>query len=72
MTDTERAQKVWEAFKGELIVNPTEDMKEALVTAIKELVSQCQYDNADWQAPDDEMIMDVKGVIMLANELEVL
>jgi hypothetical protein len=68
----DKAQKVWEAFKAELTQPATDDMKEALVTAIKELVSQCQYDNADWQAPDGEMIMDVKGVLMIANELEVL
>jgi hypothetical protein len=37
MTDT--AYKVWEAFKAELIVEPTDDMKEALATAIREISS---------------------------------
>jgi hypothetical protein len=69
---TEKAQKIWEAFCGELIQEPTDDMKEALATAIKELVSQLQYDNTDWQAPDEQMIMDVEWVMLVVNELEAL
>jgi hypothetical protein len=72
MTDTERAQKIWEAFCGELTQPPTDDMKEALATAIKELVSQLQYDNCDWQAPDDWKIMDVEQVMLVVNQLEAL
>jgi hypothetical protein len=30
---TIRAEEIWEAFCGELIVEPTEDMKEALAIA---------------------------------------
>ena len=70
MTDKERAQKIWEAFCGELIQEPTDDMKEALATAIKELVSQLHSDNTDWQAPDEQMIMDVEWVMLVVNELE--
>ena len=72
MTDTEGAQTIWEAFCGELTQEPTDDMKEALVTAIKELVSQLQYDNCDWQAPDDWKIMDVEQVMLVVNQLEAL
>lgn len=43
MTNT--AYKVWEAFKAELIVEPTDDMKQALVTALRELVNQCAYNH---------------------------
>jgi hypothetical protein len=32
---TYRAEQIWEAFKGELIVEPTEDMKQALSYAIR-------------------------------------
>jgi hypothetical protein len=67
---TEQAQKIWEAFCGELIQEPTDDMKEALATAIKELASQLQYDNCDWQAPNEQMIMDVEQVMLVVNELE--
>ena len=35
MSITERTQKVWEAFCGELTQEPTDDMKEALVTALR-------------------------------------
>jgi hypothetical protein len=37
MTDT--AYKVWEAFKAELIVEPTDDMKEALASSIRVISS---------------------------------
>ena len=30
-----RAEQIWEAFKGELTSPPTEDMREALATAIR-------------------------------------
>ena len=32
---TYRAEQVWEAFKGELTSPPTDDMREALATAIR-------------------------------------
>ena len=32
---TERAEQIWEAFKGELTSPPTDDMREALATAIR-------------------------------------
>jgi hypothetical protein len=72
MTDTEGAQKIWEAFCGELTQEPTDDMKEALATAIKELVFQLQYDNIDWQGPDEQMIMNVEWVMLVVNRLEAL
>ena len=72
MTDTEGAQKIWEAFCGELTQEPTDDMKEALATAIKELVFQLQYDNIDWQGPDEQMIMNVEWVMLVVKRLEAL
>lgn len=33
MTITEKTQKIWKAFCGELTQEPTDDMREALVTA---------------------------------------
>ena len=41
---TERAQKIWETFKAELIVEPTDDMKEALASAIREVADQLYFD----------------------------
>jgi DNA-binding transcriptional regulator YhcF (GntR family) len=59
MTNT--AYKVWEAFKGELIVNPTEDMKEALSSSLRELVNQLKY-----------IGITEKNILELADELEAL
>ncbi len=36
-----KAQQIWEAFKGELIVEPTDDMREALATAFSQLNTLC-------------------------------
>jgi hypothetical protein len=36
---TNAAYKVWEAFKAELIVEPTDDMKEALASSIRVISS---------------------------------
>lgn len=36
---TNDAYKVWEAFKAELIVEPTDDMKEALASSIRVISS---------------------------------
>ncbi len=35
------AQKIWEAFKGELTQPATDDMREALATAFRELNTLC-------------------------------
>ena len=56
---TDAAYKVWEAFKGELIVEPTEDMKEALSSSLRELVNQLKY-----------IGITEKNILELANELE--
>ena len=42
MTNT--AYQIWEAFKAELIVEPTDDMKEALASAIREVADQLYFD----------------------------
>ena len=42
MTDT--AYQIWEAFKAELIVEPTDDMKEALASSIRVISSLIHRD----------------------------
>ena len=42
MTDT--AYKIWETFKAELIVEPTDDMKQALASAIRVISSLIESD----------------------------
>jgi hypothetical protein len=66
---TERAQKVWEAYEAEDTYNFPKD---GVVAAIREVINQLQYDNTDWDAPDDHMIIDVKDILKLIEELEAL
>ena len=63
----EVAQKIWEAFKGELTQEPTDDMKEALVTALRELVNQLQYYNC---LEGEDMLLDARAILEVADELE--
>jgi DNA-binding transcriptional regulator YhcF (GntR family) len=58
---TDAAYKVWEAFKAELIVEPTDDMKEALSSSLRELVNQLKY-----------IGITEKNILELADELEAL
>ena len=67
----DKAQKVWEAFKAELTQPATDDMKEALATAIREVVievvlSYMQY--AEWEIVNKIM----EDINELADELELL
>lgn len=53
---TYRATKIWEAFKGELIDNglkDSEDVKQALSTAIREVADRLCTDWAELQHPYD-------------------
>jgi DNA-binding transcriptional regulator YhcF (GntR family) len=59
MTNT--AYQIWETFKAELIVEPTDDMKQALASSIRELVNQLKY-----------IGITEKNILELANELEAL
>ena len=68
---TDAAYKVWEAFKAELIVEPTDDMKEALASSIREVVIEVilkymQY--AEWEIVNKIM----EDINELADELEAL
>ena len=65
MTNT--AQKIWEAFCGELIQEPTDDMREALVTTIREVANELQYYNT---SEGEDMILDAYKLYELAEELE--
>lgn len=62
---TIRAEQIWQAFCGELIVNPTDDMKEALATAVNEVACRLCTDWGELQHPADVLYE-------LANEIEVL
>ena len=65
----ERAKKIMEAYEAEDTYNFPKD---GVVAAIREVINQLQYDNTDWDAPDDHMIIDVKDILRLIEELEAL
>jgi hypothetical protein len=70
MTNT--AYQIWETFKAELIVEPTDDMKEALATAIREIVNEFQYYQCCEEEGVEDMVVDARVLYELANELEAL
>jgi hypothetical protein len=70
MTNT--AYQIWETFKAELTQPATDDMKEALASALREVINQLQYDNADWQEPNDSMIIDAQKLYELSYDMEAL
>ena len=60
-----RAEQVWEAFCGELTQEPTEDMREALATAIRIVADRLCTDVGEIECP-------VEVVMQIAYELEEL
>ena len=66
---TDRAQQIWKVFCGELTQEPTDDMREALATAIREVANELQYYNT---SEGVDMILDAYKLYELADELEVL
>ena len=68
MTNT--AYQIWETFKAELIVEPTEDMKEALASSIRVISSLIHRDgvlsNEPWLTHTAQELNEI------ANELEAL
>ena len=50
---TERAQQIWKAFCEELTQEPTDDMREALATAINEVADRFCIDWGELQHPAD-------------------
>jgi hypothetical protein len=53
MTNT--AYQIWETFKGELIGEPTDDMKEALATAIRVIAERLYTDLGEIQHPSSAL-----------------
>ena len=62
---TYRAEQVWEAFKCELTSPPTEDMREALATAVRIVADRLCTDVGEIECPADVLYE-------LANEVEAL
>ena len=68
---TIRAQEIWKAFCGELTQKPTDDMKEALATALRQVAH-----NNEVKYHQDARVVDVvfyaDELYELADELEAL
>ena len=62
-------QKIVDAFDVEYY-QKAKNRYDALAAVLRELVVQLQYDNTDWQAPNEQMIMDVERVMLVVDELE--
>ena len=62
---TYRAEQIWEAFKCELTSPPTEDMREALATAVRIVADRLCTDVGEIECP-------VEVVRQIADELEEL
>ena len=50
---TIRAEQIWKAFCGELTTPPTDDMREALSTAVNEVADRLCTDWGELQHPAD-------------------
>lgn len=64
---TERAQKIWEAFCGELIdngVKDSEDVKQALATVFRKIVGDYEIWN------DGTYMLKSEDILNIATELE--
>jgi hypothetical protein len=60
---TIRATEIWEAFCGELIVEPTEDQRQALSTAIRVVADRLCTDVGEIECP-------IEVVRKIADELD--
>jgi hypothetical protein len=66
---TDKAQKIWKAFCGELTQPPTDDMREAISTAIREIANEYQYYQLVGEV---DMVVDARVLYDLADELDSL
>ena len=69
---TNSAHKVWEAFKAELTQPATDDMKEALATAIREIANQYQYYQCCKDEGVEDMVVDAQKLYELSYDVEAL
>jgi hypothetical protein len=69
---TEKAQEIWEAFKGEIIGEATEDQRQALATALLKVISELGYTNYNIDGDHGIPVVNVKDLLKLIEELEKL
>lgn len=64
------AQKIWEAFKGELTQPATDDMREALATALLKVISELGYTNYEVDGDHGIPVVNVKDLVKVIEELD--
>ena len=69
---TKLAQKILDAFCGELTRELTDDMREALSTSIREVANEFQYYQFCGDEGVEDMVVDARDLYDLADELEKL
>ena len=65
-----KSEIIWKAFCGELIVEPTDDMKEALATSIRAIANELQYYQCCEDSGVEDMVVDARALYEIADELE--
>jgi len=69
---TTRAHKIWEAFCGELTQPATDDMREALATALKEVINQLGYTHLYVDGDHGLGVVNIRDIMSIIEELEEL
>jgi hypothetical protein len=72
---TDMKEKAIEVLYSYMDVEKDLPQPKILIHTFKVLIHQLQYDNCDWDAPDGHMrhmIIDVKDILKLIDELEAL
>jgi hypothetical protein len=66
----DKAQKIWWAFCSELSTPSTDEMKEALSSALNELINQYSYNHLHIDGDHGLDVINVRHILKLIEELE--
>ena len=70
---TDTAQKIWKVFCDELTQEPTDDMREALSTSLREVINLSnEWVEIGGDSWDMSNVVFVDAIMDIADELEVL
>ena len=70
---TDRAQQIWKVFCNELTQKPTDDMREALSTSLREVINLSnEWVEIGGDSWDARNVVFVDDIMDIADELEVL
>jgi hypothetical protein len=65
-----KAEKIWEAFEGELCSPPTDDMREALAVAVRTIAYQYQYYQCCKDDEVEDMVIEANTLYDIARDLD--